>query len=148
MLVKRLDNGFDVVGAAVMTDRNIALGQLKHRVGGLGTAVEHPAHRAWIDEVDAGHMAVIRRMRVSGNHHLAVGFLGQFLEALVRGVGAEKLFVIGRAAVEEADKGLAEVIIGKHRNGPTGIVRLAFRGMYSRFENAVLDPNRSWDSHE
>lgn len=49
---------------------------------------------------------------------------------------------------DSPDKGLAEVIIGKHRNGPTGIVRLAFRGMYSRFENAVLDPNRSWDSHE
>lgn len=49
---------------------------------------------------------------------------------------------------DSPDKGLAEVIISKHRNGPTGIVRLAFRGMYSRFENAVLDPNRSWDSHE
>jgi replicative DNA helicase len=33
------------------------------------------------------------------------------------------------------NKGLAEVIIGKQRNGPTGTVRMAFIGEYTRFEN-------------
>lgn len=33
------------------------------------------------------------------------------------------------------DKGTAEVIIGKQRNGPIGKVRLAFLGQYTRFEN-------------
>ena len=33
------------------------------------------------------------------------------------------------------DKGMAEVIIGKQRNGPTGTVSLAFLGEYTRFEN-------------
>lgn len=33
------------------------------------------------------------------------------------------------------EKGTAEVIIGKHRNGPTGIVRLTFLGEYTRFQS-------------
>ncbi|MGB5324995.1 MAG: replicative DNA helicase [Pseudomonadales bacterium] len=33
------------------------------------------------------------------------------------------------------DKGIAEIIIGKQRNGPIGTSRLAFIGQYTRFEN-------------
>jgi replicative DNA helicase len=36
---------------------------------------------------------------------------------------------------ESPDKGVAEIIIGKQRNGPIGICRLAFIGQYTRFEN-------------
>jgi replicative DNA helicase len=36
---------------------------------------------------------------------------------------------------DSPDKGIAEVIIGKQRNGPTGTVRMAFLGEYTRFEN-------------
>jgi replicative DNA helicase len=36
---------------------------------------------------------------------------------------------------DSPDKGLAEIIIGKQRNGPTGMVKLAFLGQYTRFEN-------------
>ncbi|HJV24822.1 MAG TPA: replicative DNA helicase [Aromatoleum sp.] len=36
---------------------------------------------------------------------------------------------------DSADKGSAELIIGKHRNGPTGTVRMTFIGECTRFEN-------------
>jgi replicative DNA helicase len=36
---------------------------------------------------------------------------------------------------ESPDKGLAEIIIGKQRNGPTGSVKLTFLGQYTKFEN-------------
>ena len=37
-------------------------------------------------------------------------------------------------------KGLAECIIGKHRNGPTGRVFLTFLGQFTKFENAAYIP--------
>ena len=36
---------------------------------------------------------------------------------------------------DSADKGLAEIIIGKQRNGPTGTIKLTFLGQYTKFEN-------------
>ncbi|MBI5329016.1 MAG: replicative DNA helicase [Betaproteobacteria bacterium] len=36
---------------------------------------------------------------------------------------------------DSPDKGTAEIIIGKQRNGPIGMVRLTFLGEYTRFEN-------------
>ena len=36
---------------------------------------------------------------------------------------------------DSAEKGTAEIIIGKQRNGPIGTVRLTFLGQFTRFEN-------------
>ena len=36
---------------------------------------------------------------------------------------------------ETEDAGIAEIILGKHRNGALGTVRLTFIGEYTRFDN-------------
>lgn len=41
---------------------------------------------------------------------------------------------------DSPDKGTAELIIGKHRNGPTGMVRMTFIGESTRFENYAGGP--------
>ena len=37
----------------------------------------------------------------------------------------------------EENKGVAEVIVAKQRNGPVGTLKLAFLGEYMRFENLM-----------
>ncbi len=43
------------------------------------------------------------------------------------------------------DKGLAEVIIGKQRSGPTGSIKLKFFGEYTRFDNLSHDSVGSFE---
>ena len=42
---------------------------------------------------------------------------------------------------DSQDKGTAEIIIGKQRNGPIGRVQLAFLGEYTKFENLARPGN-------
>src|SRR5437667_6636060 len=51
---------------------------------------------------------------------------------------ADMIFFIYRDEVyneESPDKGMAEIIIGKQRNGPIGTIKLTFLGRHTRFEN-------------
>ncbi len=48
---------------------------------------------------------------------------------------------------ESPDKGIAEMIIGKQRNGPLGVVRLTFMGQFTRFDN-YAGPARNNEDYE
>lgn len=51
---------------------------------------------------------------------------------------ADMIFFIYRDEVyneDSPDRGIAEIIIGKQRNGPIGTVKLTFLGKHTRFEN-------------
>jgi len=46
---------------------------------------------------------------------------------------------------DSTDKGIAEIIIGKQRNGPIGTRKLAFLGRYTKFEDLAPEYQRSYD---
>lgn len=54
---------------------------------------------------------------------------------------ADMVFLVHRPDVyDEQDRpGEADIIVAKHRNGPTGVVTLAFMGATSKFENMAND---------
>ena len=45
-----------------------------------------------------------------------------------------------REQTKPEDQGIAELIIGKQRNGPTGSVTLTFLKQFTRFENYAAGP--------
>ena len=61
---------------------------------------------------------------------------------------ADVIMFIYRDEVYNPDteyKGVAEIIIGKQRNGPIGTCRLAFIGQFTRFENLAADAYGRFD---
>ena len=54
---------------------------------------------------------------------------------LVLGVVWFYLLNVELRSRDEEDKGLGEIIVSKHRNGPTGSVDISFISRYAKFEN-------------
>ena len=40
---------------------------------------------------------------------------------------------------ESDQRGIAEIIVAKHRNGPTGVTRLAFLDHFAKFANMARE---------
>ena len=48
---------------------------------------------------------------------------------------------------KEEDEGQGEIIISKHRNGPTGIINVAFFDKYARFENVDIHADKYYNEY-
>lgn len=49
---------------------------------------------------------------------------------------------------DSPDKGIAEILIAKQRNGPLGVVKTAFHGEYTRFDNLAQGYSADYDPDE
>jgi replicative DNA helicase len=49
---------------------------------------------------------------------------------------------------ESEQRGIAELIVAKQRNGPTGKVKVRFESAYTRFDNLALEQNEAYDDDE
>jgi replicative DNA helicase len=56
----------------------------------------------------------------------------------------EEVYMTPEEAEAEGLKGVAELIIGKQRNGPTGTVKMAFLNALTRFENMTNEEPPSY----
>ena len=99
------------------------------------------------------YLQLMRVPSLSDNRTLEIAEISRSLKALAKElqVPVVALSQLNRSLEQRADKrpvnsdlresgssdlkGIAEIIIGKQRNGPIGTVRLTFNGQWSRFDN-------------
>lgn len=121
---------FDVTNTATAYDRNIQLGeqvrQLKKMALKLNVPVILTASLNRELESRPNKRPLLKDLR-------DIGMLEDIAD-LILFIYRDELY-----NPDSPDKGVAEVIIGKQRNGPVGMVSLAFRREYMRFFNLARD---------
>ena len=86
----------------------------------------------------AGHRALAAQSRRRAAPGEEAGDVGSSRESAHLEQDADLILLIYREEVYDPNttrKGIADIIIAKQRNGPTGEVQLTFLGQYTKFEN-------------
>lgn len=119
---------FDVTNTATAYDRNIQLGEQVRRLKKMALKLNFPVilTASLNRELESrpNKRPILRDLR-------DIGML-EDISDLVLFIYRDEIYYS-----DSPDRGMAEVIIGKQRNGPSGMVRLVFVGDYLRFENYV-----------
>jgi replicative DNA helicase len=123
-------------GRGRFENRTLELASISRALKGLAKELDVPivvlSQLSRAPEARAGHRPQLSDLRESGA-------LEQDADVVLF-IYREDLY-LEKGQPPSENEGVAELIIGKQRNGPTGVVRLAFLREFTRFENlAVASP--------
>ena len=104
-----------------------------NEIGGISRALKELAREVNVPVIAAAQLS---RAVESRNPHIPM--LSDLRESGSIEQDADVVMFIYRDDVynvDSPDRGTAEILVSKHRNGPTGMVRLAFLDHYTKFAN-------------
>src|SRR5712692_7856140 len=120
-------------GRGRFENRTLELGAISRSLKGLAKELNVPivvlSQLSRAPEARSDHRPQLSDLRESGA-------LEQDADVVLF-IYREDLYV-DRTQPPAENQGIAELIVGKQRNGPTGVVRLAFIREFTRFENLAL----------
>lgn len=98
--------------------------------------------KALAKELHVPVIAISQLNRMVENRRPPIPILADLRESGAIEQDADLILFLYREEVydrESVNRGVAEVIIGKQRNGPVGVVKLAFLSSFTRFENLAKE---------
>jgi replicative DNA helicase len=98
--------------------------------------------KALAKELHVPVIAISQLNRMVENRRPPIPILADLRESGAIEQDADLILFLYREEVydrESVNRGIAEVIIGKQRNGPVGVIKLAFLSAFTRFENLAKE---------